>query len=286
MDQSWTKLTDIVDKSVLQAISNLNFANMTAVQAACIPHFIHNKDLAVEAITGSGKTLAFVVPIMHILCRRETALKKLEIGAIILTPTRELAFQINEVINHFIKFSPQFSSCLLIGGINPQDDIDNFVANGGHIVIATPGRLEDLFQRKMAGFNLAASVKSLEVLILDEADRLLDMGFEASINAILSYLPKLRRTGLFSATQTDEVAKLIRAGLRNPLQIIVKEKTTKDGYNQKTPALLKNYYMFVEADEKMNQLVRFLKLHKKEKILVFFSTCACGLFLFMSTTGL
>ncbi|CAG5132977.1 unnamed protein product, partial [Candidula unifasciata] len=197
------------------------------------------------------------------------------IGAIIMTPTRELAEQISEVVSHFLRFLPQLTSCCFIGGANPQSDIDKFIAHGGHIVIATPGRLEDLFQRKVAGFTLAASVKALEMLILDEADRLLDMGFETSINAILSYLPKLRRTGLFSATQTDEVAKLIRAGLRNPLQITVKEKVSKEGYTPKTPSLLKNYFMFLEADEKMSQLVRFLQLRKKEKILLFFSTCAC-----------
>ncbi|XP_059172002.1 ATP-dependent RNA helicase DDX55-like [Physella acuta] len=274
MDQNWSLLKDVLQGAILEAVAALKFSNMTPVQAACIPQFISNKDVAVEAVTGSGKTLAFVVPMMQMLSRREIPLKKHEIGAIILTPTRELAFQINEVVLSFTKFLPQFSSCLFIGGEKPQADIDKFMTHGGHIIIATPGRLEDLFQRKEGSFNLAASVKSLEVLILDEADRLLDMGFEASINTILSYLPKLRRTGLFSATQTDEVEKLIRAGLRNPLQITVKEKPNKAGNIQKTPSSLENYYMLVEGDEKFSQLVRFLQEHKKDKIMVFFSTCA------------
>ncbi|KAH9518666.1 ATP-dependent RNA helicase ddx55 [Bulinus truncatus] len=248
---------------------------MTPVQAATIPQFVNNKDVAVEAVTGSGKTLAFVVPIMQMLLVREIPLRKHEIGSIILTPTRELAFQVNEVVQHFTSFMPQFSSCLFIGGEKTSVDIDKFMSQGGNIIIATPGRLEDLMQRKENGFNLAASVKSLEVLILDEADRLLDMGFENSINTILSYLPKLRRTGLFSATQTNEVQNLIRAGLRNPLQIKVKEKPSQTGSSQKTPLLLSNYYMLVGADEKFSQLVHFLKLHKNEKIMIFFSTCAC-----------
>ncbi|RUS77792.1 hypothetical protein EGW08_014456 [Elysia chlorotica] len=170
---------------------------------------------------------------------------------------------------------PQFSSCLFIGGTTIQADVEKFVNKGGNIIIATPGRLEDLFQRKQPGFHLAASVKSLQILILDEADRLLDMGFEASITTILGYLPKQRRTGLFSATQTDEVEKLIRAGLRNPMQITVKEKSREANGGQRTPSSLKNYYMLMEADQKFSQLVQFLSSRRKEKVMVFFSTCAC-----------
>ncbi|XP_074641079.1 ATP-dependent RNA helicase DDX55-like isoform X2 [Tubulanus polymorphus] len=165
---------------------------------------------------------------------------------------------------------------LLIGGNSPQDDIDDFIRDGAHIITATPGKLEDVFKKKQAGFDLAASIKSLEVLVLDEADRLLDMGFKASLNTILSYLPKQRRTGLFSATQTQEVEALIRAGLRNPVRITVKEKADTDNSNiQRTPSSLKNYYLICESDEKFNYLVNFLRCHKDEKHMVFFSTCAC-----------
>lgn len=281
MDQSWKVLDEIIDPVVLNAVSSLNFVNMTPVQAACIPQFVRHKDMAVEAVTGSGKTLAFVVPIMHMLAKRETKLKKHEVGAIILTPTRELAFQIQEVVSHFLKFQPQFTSYLVIGGVKPEADINHLTNKGANILIATPGRLEDLLQRKIEGLSLPTSVKALEVLVLDEADRLLDMGFEASINTILSYLPKLRRTGLFSATQTDEVKKLIRAGLRNPMQITVKEKpsagagSTGGSCTQRTPQQLRNYYMYVPAENKLSQLVAFLSAHKKEKIMLFFSTCAC-----------
>lgn len=275
MDQAWTTLSGVLHETVLQAINGFGFSCMTPVQAACIPHFINNKDIAAEAVTGSGKTLAFVVPLLQILIREETQLKKHEIGAIILTPTRELAYQINEVVSHFLQYTPQFSSCLFIGGSTIQTDIEKFRSKGGNIIIATPGRLEDLFQRKQPGFHLAASVKALQILILDEADRLLDMGFEASITTILGYLPKQRRTGLFSATQTDEVEKLIRAGLRNPMQITVKEKSRQATGGQRTPASLKNYYMLIEADQKFSQLVQFLACRRKEKVMVFFSTCAC-----------
>lgn len=236
---------------------------------------MRNKDVAAEAVTGSGKTLAFVIPILEILLRREEKLKKNQVGAIVITPTRELAIQIDEVLSHFTKHFPQFSQILWIGGRNPGEDVERFKQHGGNIIVATPGRLEDMFRRKAEGLDLASYVKSLDVLVLDEADRLLDMGFEASINTILEFLPKQRRTGLFSATQTQEVENLVRAGLRNPVRISVKEKGVAASSTQKTPSRLENHYMICKADEKFNQLVHFLRSRQQEKHLVFFSTCAC-----------
>nr|XP_004668548.1 ATP-dependent RNA helicase DDX55 isoform X1 [Jaculus jaculus] len=272
---SWESLPVRLHPQVLGALRELGFPHMTPVQSATIPLFMKNKDVAAEAVTGSGKTLAFVIPILEILLRREEKLKKSQVGAIIITPTRELAIQIDEVLSHFTKNFPQFRQILWIGGRNPGEDVERFKQQGGNIVVATPGRLEDMFRRKAEGLDLASCVKTLDVLVLDEADRLLDMGFEASINTILEFLPKQRRTGLFSATQTQEVENLVRAGLRNPVRISVKEKGVAASSTQKTPSRLENYYMVCKADEKFNQLVHFLRNHKQEKHLVFFSTCAC-----------
>uniref|UniRef100_A0A8C5U9Q7 ATP-dependent RNA helicase n=1 Tax=Malurus cyaneus samueli TaxID=2593467 RepID=A0A8C5U9Q7_9PASS len=248
---SWSSLPVTLSPGVLRALRELRFHQMTPVQSATIPLFMSNKDVAAEAVTGSGKTLAFVIPILEILLRREEKLKKMQvrlnysvlIGAIIITPTRELAIQIDEVLSHFTKHFPMFSQILLIGGRNPIEDVEKFKEHGGNIIVATPGRLEDLFRRKADGLDLASCVKALDVLVLDEADRLLDMGFEASLNAILDFLPKQRRTGLFSATQTQEVENLVRAGLRNPVRISVKEKGVAASNTQKTPTRLENYYM-------------------------------------------
>ncbi|KAK2823303.1 hypothetical protein Q7C36_019903 [Tachysurus vachellii] len=274
-DGKWDSLPVKLHDSILLTLKKLEFTYMTPVQSACIPLFMSNKDVAAEAVTGSGKTLAFVIPLLEILMKREEKLKKMQVGALIVTPTRELAVQISEVVGQFLKEFPQFRQILLIGGSNPIEDVEKFKANGANIVIGTPGRLEDMFRRKADGLDLASCVKALDVLVLDEADRLLDMGFEASLNNILGYLPKQRRTGLFSATQTQELEKLVRAGLRNPVRITVKEKGVAATSMQKTPARLSNYYTICRTEAKFNLLVAFLRQHKHEKQLLFFSTCAC-----------
>eukprot|EP00058_Branchiostoma_floridae_P020139 XP_002605629.1 hypothetical protein BRAFLDRAFT_283402 [Branchiostoma floridae] len=274
MENTWSDLKQKLGDSTHDTLKELGFQHMTPVQAACIPLFMSNKDVAAEAVTGSGKTLAFVIPILEILQRRTETLRKHEVGALIITPTRELALQIDEVISAFTKRLPQLSQLLLIGGGNPVADIKKYQENGANIIVCTPGRLEDILRRKEDGLNLAGHLKSLEVLVLDEADRLLDMGFEMSINTILSYLPKQRRTGLFSATQTKEVEALVRAGLRNPVRITVKEKNVAENVQQRTPASLDNLYMMCRSDEKFNHLVAFLRSHGNEKHMVFFSTCA------------
>ncbi|XP_034752008.1 ATP-dependent RNA helicase DDX55 [Etheostoma cragini] len=271
----WDSLPLKLNDGILQTLHELKFTHMTPVQAACIPLFMSNKDVAAEAVTGSGKTLAFVIPIVELLLKREEKLKKMQVGALVVTPTRELALQISEVMEHFLQKFPQFTQILLIGGTNPIDDVEKFKDQGANIVIATPGRLEDMFRRKADGLDLAGAVRSLDVLVLDEADRLLDMGFETSLNTILGHLPKQRRTGLFSATQTQELEKLVRAGLRNPVRITVKEKGVEATASQKTPSRLSNYYTICRSEDKFNNLVAFLRQHKHEKNLVFFSTCAC-----------
>ncbi|XP_048199071.1 ATP-dependent RNA helicase DDX55 isoform X2 [Perognathus longimembris pacificus] len=262
---AWESLPVPLHPRVLGALRELGFPYMTPVQSATIPLFMKNKDVAAEAVTGSGKTLAFVIPALEILLRREEKLKKKQVGAIIITPTRELAIQIDEVLSHFTKHFPQLRFSGLEAG-TPEKTWRG---------LSSMGRLEDMFRRKAEGLDLASCVRSLDVLVLDEADRLLDMGFEASINTILEFLPKQRRTGLFSATQTQEVENLVRAGLRNPVRISVKEKGVAPSSTWKTPSRLENFYMVCKADEKFNQLVHFLRHHKQEKHLVFFSTCAC-----------
>ncbi|RXG67710.1 ATP-dependent RNA helicase DDX55 [Armadillidium vulgare] len=140
------------------------------------------------------------------------------------------------------------------------------------LLFLTPGRLQDLLAKKVTDKpSISAGLRAVEVLILDEADRLLDCGFASTINTILAYLPKLRRTGIFSATQTTDVTNLIRAGMRNPVQVRVKEKESMD---LKTPASLQNFYMVTNPDVKIGILISLLMERAEEKTMVFFSTCA------------
>ncbi|XP_058453662.1 probable ATP-dependent RNA helicase DDX55 homolog [Malaya genurostris] len=269
----WTDLSKPLSAPVLEVIDTMGFTKMTPVQAATIPLLMSYKDVAAEAVTGSGKTLAFVVPLFELLLKRQrdSAWKKFEVGAIIISPTRELALQISTVLEHFLEHEQLkvFKQKLLIGGSSVDEDVDSIRKDGANVIVATPGRLKDLLERK-GDLNLPAKVKSLEILVLDEADRLLDLGFEATINTILGYLPRQRRTGLFSATQTKEVKNLMRAGLRNPVLVSVKEKAAVS-----TPKLLQNYYVIVEPEYKLAVLLAFIKKQQTKKAMVFFPTCAC-----------
>ncbi|KAJ8678484.1 hypothetical protein QAD02_014271 [Eretmocerus hayati] len=267
--QDWHNLPVRLSSPTLETIQSLKFQKMTPVQAACIPLILQGKDVAAEAVTGSGKTLAFLIPMLELLQRRTEEWKKLEIGGIIISPTRELATQTSDIVAQFLERIPNLKQILLVGGSNVKEDIIH-LKRGANIIIATPGRLEDLLTN-CKDVNLKGAVKSLELLVLDEADRLLDLGFSMKINTILNFLPRLRRTGLFSATQTKELQQLIRVGLRNPAIVCVKETE-----NFSTPSKLSNYYSIVEADRKLAFLVTFIKKEGTDlKYMIFFSTCAC-----------
>ncbi|KAL6420126.1 hypothetical protein ACFW04_014080 [Cataglyphis niger] len=193
----------------------------------------------------------------------------MEIGAIIISPTRELATQISEILEKFLKNIPLLKQVLLVGGVTLKEDAEN-LKKGVNIIVATPGRLQDILSNYNS-INLSLCIKSLEFLVLDEADRLLDLGFSATLDSILSYLPRLRRTGLFSATQTKELQQLIRAGLRNPALIVVKEKS-----NVSTPVNLNNSYTIVQPEYKLSVMIDFIRsIGFKTKYMIFLSTCAC-----------
>ncbi|XP_068901596.1 probable ATP-dependent RNA helicase DDX55 homolog [Tenebrio molitor] len=269
--KSWETLGVPLHEEIKSAIKALNFPTMTPIQAATIPQLINKKDVVAEAVTGSGKTLAFLIPLLEILKTRqiEQKWKKHEIGALIISPTRELALQTEQVLVKLLVFVMGISRLLLVGGNSVEHDLDHFKRKGGNIIICTPGRFEDLLSRKTE-LNLTASLKSLEILILDEADRLLDYGFQKSVDTILSYLPRQRRTGLFSATQTKQMQDLIRAGLRNPVLVSV---SVKDKHS--TPELLENYYIVVNNNNKLAALLSFFECEEVKKGMLFLPTCAC-----------
>lgn len=244
----------------------------TPVQSATIPLFAQNKDVVVEAVTGSGKTLAFLIPVLEIMKKRKQGWKQCEIGALVISPTRELATQIGEALVPFlVKFG--LKKAVFTGGASDSAaDAERFRIEGGNIIIGTPGRLEDLFNK----YPHLLVTKAMEVLVLDEADRLLDMGFERALNNIISKLPKQRRTGLFSATMTNAVSELIRTGLRNPVKVTVKvEGTGGNQGEQKIPDSLKIFYHLCPVEERLSFLLDYLEAQHKAKTMVYFGTCAC-----------
>ena len=278
-----------LSSGVLQFVESRSFHTMTPVQSATIPLFLTNKDVAVQAVTGSGKTLAFLIPIVEMILRNPAILKKRQVGALILSPTRELAQQTYAVAKELLEYVSLPPPLLLVGGGSSYrpvaDDLKNFAKLGSDVVIGTPGRTEDILTR----YNVM-DVSELECLVLDEADVLLDMGFDQTLSTIMSKLPKMRRTGLFSATGTGGGGAgagsrgmkelMARAGMRNPVWVNVaitsaESEATKETKAQATPSSLSNYYVVTPIDEKLSRLVSFLSSHDSEKCIVFFLTCAC-----------
>jgi ATP-dependent RNA helicase DDX55/SPB4 len=251
---SFSECSTALSEPTLRAIEALRFTHMTPVQAATIPLFLSHKDVCVQACTGSGKTVAFLVPVFEMLRRRETPLAASQVGAIVIAPTRELARQIFGVCEHFCGFHTEFKAMLLVGGTDVAETLQQLDSSGANILIGTPGRMLDVLKRSDPQY-----VKELEVLVLDEADTLLDMGFQNTLNEILGLLPKQRRTGLFSATQTGEAKELARAGMRNPVTVKVQVESKAKSL-QVTPTNLMNCFMTVPYDQKPSQLVHFLKV--------------------------
>ena len=275
--------------TTLEVLAELGFESCTPVQAATLPFFLGNTDVVVEACTGSGKSLAYIIPVIEKLLRAPRTWLPAEVGGVIIAPTRELARQIGAIVEKFcVKAS--LNSVLLVGGTNVAEDVLSCNA-GCNVIIATPGRLLDVLTRHGGSIVL----KHLEVLVLDEADTLLDLGMSAAISAILAKLPKQRRTGLFSATQTREVKALARAGLRNPAVISVSVQhapaaaggvgaaalpPSSDGtaaVTQSTPTGLTNFHLLCSTPlAKLAALCHFLRLRAAagEKVIVFVLTCA------------
>ncbi|KUI53163.1 ATP-dependent rRNA helicase spb-4 [Cytospora mali] len=294
--RAWDGLTPPLAEWILDAIKSNGWARMTPVQAATIPLFRRNTDVVVEAVTGSGKTLAFLIPVLDKILRSDESKKQHNVTGIIVSPTRELAQQIYDVLTtqilpfhqpsndilpvlkedetkRSLTSEPVIVPQLLIAGTTkPRADLSFFVRKSPNLLIATPGRLAELLSSPLV------KTSNLEVLVLDEADRLLDLGFKDQLNSILGYLPKQRRTGLFSASMSEAVSELIRAGLRNPQRIAVTVKNLKDGgiiEERKTPASLQMTYMVLKASHKflaMGQLLEKLN-PRPQKTIVFLNTC-------------
>ncbi|AJV25426.1 Spb4p [Saccharomyces cerevisiae YJM1478] len=247
----------------------MGFETMTPVQASTIPMLAGNKDVVVHSVTGSGKTAAFVIPVLEKVVKEEantSKFKKAHFHSLIIAPTRELSRQIESVVLSFLEHYPSDLfpiKCQLLVGTNEatvRDDVSNFLRNRPQILIGTPGRVLDFLQMP------AVKTSACSMVVMDEADRLLDMSFIKDTEKILRLLPKQRRTGLFSATMRSAGSDIFKTGLRNPVRITVNSK------NQ-APSSLKLNYCVVNPAEKLQLLVSILNNYKFKKCIVYFPTC-------------
>ncbi|XP_022876043.1 DEAD-box ATP-dependent RNA helicase 28 [Olea europaea var. sylvestris] len=200
-----------LSRPLLRACEALGYSKPTPVQAACIPFALTGRDICGSAVTGSGKTAAFALPTLERLLYRPK--NRPAIRVLILTPTRELAVQVHSMIMKLAQFMTEIRSCLVVGGLSTKVQ-EAALRSMPDIVVATPGRMIDHLRN-----SLSVHLDELAVLILDEADRLLELGFSAEIHELVKLCPKRRQTMLFSATLTNEVAELVKLSLNKPLRL-------------------------------------------------------------------
>ncbi|SCU94030.1 LAFA_0F19460g1_1 [Lachancea sp. 'fantastica'] len=248
--------------NTIKGLKDSAFVKMTEIQQKSIPISLKGHDLLAAAKTGSGKTLAFLIPVIEKLYREKwTEFDGL--GALIVSPTRELAMQIYEVLVKIGRYT-SFSAGLVIGGKDVKFELERI--SKINVLVGTPGRILQHMDQAV-GLNTS----NLQVLVLDEADRCLDMGFKKTLDAIVSNLPPIRQTLLFSATQSQSLADLARLSLTDYKTVGTAE--IKDSKNlPATPETLQQSYIGVELPDKLDILYSFIKTHLKSKMIVFLSS--------------
>ena len=292
-EKPYPKFKDLpLSSKTIQGLNSSKYFNLTPIQRCTLPHTLGGRDVLGASKTGSGKTLCFLIPILENLYR-EGWVKEEGLGALILLPTRELAIQVFEVINKIGKHH-NFSVGMVIGGNDYEKE--KYVVNNMNILIGTPGRvLQHMSESYM--FN----ADNLKMLVIDEADRILDEGFEEELIKLLNYLPKNRQTLLFSATLTRNLKRLVKIHMRSPEYINLSNtdsvlnaieninknelsimKVNNNNSNNVSsdnnsndliiPKNLNQFYTIVEPEDRINILYSFLKTHKTSKCLVFVSS--------------
>ena len=242
---------------ILKALNDEGYTNPTPIQAEAIPIVLQGKDLLGCAQTGTGKTAAFAIPILQLLAGKPTYDKNRKIRTLVVTPTRELAIQIQESFEAYGRHL-QLKSTVIFGGVGQTPQTDT-LRRGVDILIATPGRLLDLMQQ---GF---ISLKDIEIFVLDEADRMLDMGFIHDIKKLLVHLPKQKQSLFFSATMPAEIVKLADTILHNPSKVeVTPVSSTAETINQ--------FIFHVNKGNKNSLLLHILQDKEIKTALVFTRT--------------
>ena len=213
---------------IMKALQEEGYTTPTPIQQQAIPHLIEGRDLLGCAQTGTGKTAAFAIPILQELHQKGAQGGRKAIKTLILTPTRELAIQIGESFAAYGR-NLQIKHTVIFGGVGQKPQTDA-LHRGVDIVVATPGRLLDLMSQ---GF---IDLRNLEIFVLDEADRMLDMGFIHDVKKVIAKLPTKRQTLFFSATMPNEIAKLANSILTNPVKVeVAPQSTTAETIDQHEP---------------------------------------------------
>lgn len=242
---------------ILKALEEKGYTNPTPIQEQAIPKAIDKKDILGLAQTGTGKTAAFAIPIIQQLYLNKEKGKKRQIRALIITPTRELAIQINDCLEDYTKYTG-LRHTVIYGGIKQNNQV-NQLNMGIDILVATPGRLLDLINQGYISLN------AVRHFVLDEADRMLDMGFVHDIKRLLPKLPKEKQTLFFSATMPQTIASLARSILHNPEKVEVTPVSS-------VVDTVQQYIYFVEKKEKKDLLISLLAKDKKQSALIFSRT--------------
>jgi len=241
---------------ILRAIAEKGYTEATPIQQQAIPMILQGSDLLAGSQTGTGKTAGFTLPLLHNLMQKGKRVAPKSVRCLILTPTRELAAQVEESVKTYGKHLP-LKSCVVFGGVNINSQIGR-LKGGSDIIVATPGRLLDLAQQR------AVDLSQVEILVLDEADRMLDMGFIHDIRKILAMLPKQRQNLLFSATFSNEIKKLAEGLLNSPKMIQVAQRnSTAEGITQTVHPVnngdKRRLLSFIIQSKKLSQVLVFTR---------------------------
>ena len=242
--------------SILQAVVQQGYDKPTPIQEKSIPLILQGRDVMAAAQTGTGKTAGFTLPILQLLSQAQPA-KSNQVRCLILTPTRELAAQVQNSVDTYAKHLP-LKSTVVFGGVKINPQMQKLRA-GVDILVATPGRLLDLYSQNAVKFE------QLEIIVFDEADRMLDMGFIHDIKRILKILPPKRQTLMFSATFSNEIRKLAKQLVHNPIEISVSPRNS-------TVKSVKQWIHPVDKSKKQALLTHLIKTHSWYQVLVFSRT--------------
>lgn len=241
---------------LLQAVEELGYTKPTAIQEQAIPTILAGRDLLAASQTGTGKTASFVLPILQKLTgERKRRAKRLR--ALVLVPTRELAIQVENTIRQYGKYL-SLRSVVMVGGVDSAPQKQGLI-DGLDILVATPGRLLDMAHQRALYFD------ELEVLVLDEADRMLDMGFIGDINKIIERLPTQRQNLLFSATLSDEIRLLAKTAINDPIEISINATNA-------TAPKISQWLITVDKDNKSALLSHLIKTNQWTQALIFIRT--------------